>query len=204
MVCLYAFLSDFLLFTRSSLSPFGVSMWRDCFYRFGITAVVCGMCLLITFSLASIIWHSIIVPLDYKYYPDLNMYIKVRKINADILISLVKAPRSLIIIALCMLLPLFLPAHEKDVATYVCLSFPFICMYLGYIFSLAYFKTRRKIVTRTEIDFKYIKASLSTGILISATFIIMWRACLPFLSLILQYIRPEYSYFTMSRPCICV
>ena len=165
-------------------------IWRDYWYRYSILSMILCVMFLIIFSLTVMLWNLFYLPLNSKYYPDLRVYKKHIKIYSEFLGMLLKGSRSIIfyfilsisIFVICIL------NQEMDFPTFLCLCILPFMIYLGYVTSLAYFKTQRKVATKPDIDFKRIKASYSTFILISVIGINILFTSLPLLNLVSQRI----------------
>ena len=192
----------FFLVHSCSLLPslthftFVANIWEDYLYRLAISDTLLAIIFVIILSLSLNVLHFLEMLLMRKCYADPDTHRKFDKIMYNTGMLLLKRPKNIIFLVICILflmmlnglLPPFLNfCSELSPLICLCLVPSFASVYGGYIISLAYFKTEQKIETKTEIDFKYIKAFLSTGILVSATFIIMWRASFPLLNLILQH-----------------
>jgi len=178
------------LYVSSLLNYFTFTgdIWRDYFCRFSILTMLLYVMLLTIFSLTLMLWNFFYLPLTSKFYPNLEVYRKHTKIYYDILVTLLKSPLSIIFYFLFSIFVFSLLMQEIDVSTYLYLLILPFTIYLGYIVSLAYFKTQQKVTTKPEIDFKHVKASFSTGILISVIGInIMWTS-FPLLNIISQHI----------------
>lgn len=165
-------------------------------------------------NLSLFVFHFFCLLLEFKCFPDSSARRKFSKIIYDPLITLLKSPQSIILVALCILLSMILNGLLPFFPN-LCLklSFPvcfvlmglFVSVYFGYIASLVYFKSWKKIIAKKEINlkhiknlFRYIKAVFSAGILISTVFIIMWRASFPLLNLILQYMVDRNIFVSQS------